>query len=154
MNTGSRLQIAPALQLVVQSLPACDLTGISILLGNAGDIVTNNECPSFIQLMAHDDILQMIYDNGTLTLDDKSCGAFYEIETILDEIAEWFGDSSNVVSCILGYTHEEMGVNITDDKLTAETASEIIATVIHYIKTEINITDLPLCLVDCMKGDW
>lgn len=153
MNTGSRLQIAPDLQLVVQPLTACDLTGISILLGNAGDVVTNKKCPGFIQLMGHDDILQMLYDNGNLTLDEKSNGGLYEIETILDEIGEWFADSSNVVSCILGYTHEEMGVNIADDKLTAESASEIIATVIHYIKTEINITDLPFVHVDCMAGE-
>jgi len=151
MNTGSRLQIAPDLQLVTQPLTCCDLTSISILLGVAGDIITNKKCPGFIQLLDHDSILQMIYDNGTLTLDgDKGCGGFYEIETILDEIGEWFGDSSNVVSCILGYTNEELGVNIQDDRLTAESASEIIAKVIHYIKSEINITDLPLCLVDCL----
>lgn len=153
MNTGSRLQIAPDLQLVVQPITCCDLTSISILLGIAGDIVTNNDCPSFVQLLGHDQLLQMIYDNGTLSLDgDKGCGGFYEIETIIDEIAEWFADSDNVKNCVyrLSDSHEEMSVNINDDSLTAGQVHTLLESICHYIKTEINITDLPLCLVDCM----
>jgi hypothetical protein len=154
-NTGLRLQIAPDLHLITASIPTCDLTGITILLGNAADVVTNKDCPSFIQLMDHDCVLQMIYDNGNLTLDDKSNGGLYEIETILDEITEWFGDNANIVSAVLGHSsHEEMGVNIKDDGLTAGQVSELMSDVVHYIKSEINITDLPLCHVDCLKGQW
>jgi hypothetical protein len=154
VNIWRYAQLSPDLKVRTNDYALCDLSSISDLLGVAAGIVTNTKCPSFIGLMGHDDILQMIYDNGNLTLDDKSCGGLYEIENIINEIDEWFRDSSNLVSCILGYTHEEMGVNITDDKLTAEAVSGIIASVCHYILSEMDHTNLPLCLVDCMKGDW
>ena len=152
-NTGSRLQIAPDLQLVVQNLNHCDLTAVSILLGVAGDIVTNKSCPSFVHLMDHDQILQMIYDNGNLTLDgDKGCGAFYEIETILDEIAEWFSDLDSLANSLHPFasSNQEIADNITDDGMPLPDVSTLMQSICHYIKTEINITGLPLCLVDCL----
>lgn len=153
-NTGTRLQISDSLQVLTSPIIACDLTGITILLSEAcKQIRHGHDVPSFIQLMGHDDVLQMIYDNGDLTLDDKSNGGLYEIDAILDEIKNWFADSDNVQNAMLGYTHEEMGVNIIDDKLTHHDASAIISDLVHYIKSEINVLDLPLVHVDCMAGE-
>ena len=153
-NTGTRLQISDSLQLVTAPINACDLTGITILLAEAcKQLRHGSPVPGFIELMGHDDVLQMLYDNGNLTLDEKSNGGLYEVETILDEINTWFSDADNVQNSMLGYTHEEMGVNIIDDKLTLHDASAVVSDVIHFIKTEINVLYLPLVHVDCMAGE-
>lgn len=150
----SRVQISDSLQVRTNWIIACDLTGITSLLSAAcKQIRHGSSVPGFVELMGHDDVLQMIYDNGNLTLDEKSNGGLYEVEVILDEINTWFRDSDNVENAMLGYTHEEMGVNIIDDKLTHHDASAIISDIVHYIKSEINVLDLPLVHVDCMAGE-
>ena len=92
----------------------------------------------------------MIYDNGDLTLDaDKGCGALYEIETILDEIADWFADTYNLENASVdGTPFDSLGQNIAESGLTKVQVGWMIHDAVHHIKSNMEYTDQPLVLVD------
>lgn len=150
-NTGTRLQLSEGLTLLNYPQQICDLYGVCDLILQAGNHITNNACPSFVTMLEPDTILQMIYDNGNLTLDfDKGCGAFFEIHTILDEIRDWFADADGLANALHSDSHSELASNIIADGLALPEVQSLMDSILHYIPSEEDAVGLPLCLIDCL----
>lgn len=141
--------VTPDLKVKATDYGLVELEEIAGLVCRAVEAVTQKSAPDFVRCLDASDILQMIYDNGDLTLDaDKGCGALYEIETILDEIADWFADHSNLDNAIDGTAFEALGKNIADEGLSSNQVGWLIHDAVHYIKSNMDYTDQPLVLVD------
>lgn len=141
--------VTPDLKVKATDYGLVEMVEIAGLVCRAVEAVTQKSAPDFVRCLDASDILQMIYDNGDLTLDaDKGCGALYEIETILDEIADWFADDSNLDNAIEGTSFEALGKNIADEGLSSNQVSWLIHDAVHYIKSNMDYTDQPLVLVD------
>jgi hypothetical protein len=152
-NTGTRFQLSADLTLINYPQQICDLYGVCDLILQAGNRITNNACPSFVTMLEPDSILQMIYDNGNLTLDfDKGCGAFFEIHTILDEIRTWFADADGLANALHEFSnsHSELASNIESDGLPLPQVQSLMDSILHYIPSEMDAVGLPLCFVDCL----
>lgn len=150
MSLGRSFQLSDTLPLRYQIHKLCGLVDVCNLIINACIYVTDNQAPVFVRCLEGDDVLQMIYDNGTLTLDgDKGCGGLYEIHTILDEIAKWFADTDNLTNAMLDDSHSKLADDITESGMSIDDVQRLMDSVLHYIPSEINTVGLPLCLVDC-----
>jgi hypothetical protein len=141
--------VTPDLKVKATDYGLVELEEIAGLVCRACEAVTKKSAPAFVRCFDASDILQMIYDNNSLTIDgDKGCGALYEIETILDEIEEWFSDDLNLDNAIEGTSFEALGKNIADEGLSSNQVSWLIHDSIHYIKSNMDYVDQPLVLVD------
>jgi hypothetical protein len=131
----------------------CDLYGVCDLILQAGNHITNNACPSFVTMLEPDSVLQMIYDNGTLTLDfDNGCGGLFDFHTILREIGKWFADSDALANALHSFSdsHSELASNIASDGLALDQVQRLMESILHYIPSEEDAVGLPLCLIDCL----
>jgi hypothetical protein len=141
--------VTPDLKVKATDYGLVELEEIAGLVCRACEAVTKTSAPDFIRCMDASDILQMIYDNNNLTLDgDKGCGALYEIETILDEIDEWFTDPLNLDNAVEGTSFEALGKNMSDQGISANQAQWMLHDAVHYIRTNMDYVDQPLVLVD------
>lgn len=150
MSLGRSFQLSDTLSLRYQMQMQCGLMDVCNLICQACIQVTDNQAPVFVRCLEGDDVLQMIYDNGTLTIDgDKGCGGLYEIHTILDEIAKWFADTDNLTNAMLSDSHSKLADDITESGMSIDDVQRLMDSVLHYIPSEIDAVGLPLCLVDC-----
>lgn len=151
MPLGSRLQLTDCLTLRYQNQKQSTLTDVCDLIAQACRQITNDQVPSFVELLDAGQVLQMIYDNGNLTLDgDKGCGGLYELHTILDEIHEWFGNADSLANALHPFcnSNEEIADNIKNDGLSIPEVMALMQSICHYIPAECDVVGLPLVLVD------
>jgi hypothetical protein len=150
MSLGRSFQLSDTLSLRYQTHKLCGLMDVCNLICYACIQVTNNQAPVFVRCLEGDDVLQMIYDNGNLTLDgDKGCGGLYEIHTILDEIQKWFSDTENLTNAMVSDSHSKLADDITESGMSTDEVQRLMDSVLHYIPSEMDAVGLPLCLVDC-----
>ena len=142
--------VTPDLKVKATDYGLVELEEIAGLVCRAVEAVTQKSAPDFVRCLDASDILQMIYDNGDLTLDaDKGCGALYEIETILDEIEDWFHDLDNLENASVdGTPFDALGKNIAESGLSKVQVGWMIHDAVFYIKSNMEYTDQPLVLVD------